>query len=307
MRAPVQETDVAGLTDDDQMFVEQNEVEAAVLARAAQRGRPVEVAVVMMQRDEALLLDPWLRYHATVFGASNLTVLDNGSTNPGVLQRLEQAESEGVRVIRDYAKPQHAAARGPIITEVLRGLEPGADFLMPLDVGEFVAHQAPDGKVDCTPDPILNLLSKELRGTTDLLLIRGSYLNLPGMPGFHVFKNERRCFFARGAFGSIGQGYHDGRTPDGEKAKERRTALVHVHYRFPPFADLTEARRRLLDAPAKHYAAEGLRGFRGAAAEAGSFETMDQAQYEAFFRRFDRMPLSSLRNALRRLGSELPY
>lgn len=296
-----------GLTeDDDAMFVEQQPVEAVQRERAGQRGRAARVAVVMMQRDEAVLLDPWPRYHVDVFGAASVVVLDNGSTDRGVLERLERAEADGVRVIRDYARPEHAARRGAIVTEVMQGLAPEHDFLMPLDCAEFVAHQAPDGRIECRADPVLNHLSKEYRDETGLLLIRGSYLNIPGLPGFYVFKNERRCFFAAGALGSLGNGYHEGQTAAG--GPEKRTAIIHFHYRFPPFERLTPERRQALDAPPKDYAAEGLRGFRGAAAATGgSFATMDQAQYEGFFRRFDRVPLSPLRNALRRLGTDLPW
>ena len=83
------------------------------------------------------------------------------------------------------------------------------------------------------------------------------------------------------------------------------TALVHFHYRFPPYPLLDDAARALLDALPETAAAEGLKGFRGKM-EGLSFRTMDEAAYHAFFRRFDRVPLASLRTALKRRGCSLP-
>ena len=289
---------------DDPMFVEERDVRDVHSGRLAVRGRAANVAVVMMQRDEDRMLDPWLRYHAHVFGAGNLHVLDNGSSLPGVRERLERAAAEGVRIVTDYAGPEHAANRGVLIGGLLRELEAeGFDFLMPLECNAFVAHQAPDGRVGCGPDTVLGHLNADHKDDPRLLLIRGAYLNVPGQPGFYFFKNQRRCFFARGSVGGLDAGLHRGasrRSPE-----EVLTALVHVHYRFPPYTLLDDAARAALDALRDTAAAEGLKGFKGKA-EGMSFAAADEAQYHAFFRRFDRVPLASLKMALKRRGCSLP-
>jgi len=292
-------------TDDDD-YTDQESVKRVHGGRFANRGRPARVGVVMMQKDETRLLDPWLRYNAVVFGASNLHILDNGSTDPAVLARLEQAEAEGVKVIRDYNQPEHAANRGAVVTEVLRRLEAEEpfDFLMPLDCSMFIAYQAPNGRVDTSTDGVLNYLSSNHKDDPKVLLTRGAYLNLPGFKGFYLFKNTRRCFFASGSVGEISGAYHQAKSRASEA--EIRTALVHFHYRFLPYELLDEAARADLDRPSEEFAAEGFRNFKGKLSE-GSFRDISEQDYLLFFRKFDRIPISSLRTTLRRLGSDIPW
>lgn len=293
-------------TEADSDFTDQEIVTQVHGGRFAARGRPARVAVVMMQKDQTRLLDPWLRYNAFIFGASNLYILDNGSTDPAVLARLEQAESEGVRVIRDYNRPEHAANRGEIVTGFLRRLEAEEpfDFLMPLDCDMFVAYQAPDGRVDTSTDGVLNYLNSNHKDEAKILMTRGAYLSLPGFKGFYHFKNTRRCFFAAGSVGEVESRYHLGKSRRSEE--ESRTALVHFHYRFLPYEFLDEAARQELDRPSEEFAAEGFRNFKGKLS-ANTFQEISEADYLLFFRKFDRMPLASLRTALRKLGSDLPW
>lgn len=291
--------------DDDGMFTEETNVRNVHEERLASRGRPVTVAAVMMQRDEKRLLDPWLRYHAMLFGAENLHVIDAGSTEPSVLRRLEEAEEAGVKVIRDHRSPGAMQRRGEIVTQVMRGLEQdGVDFLMPLDCAEFVAHMAPTGKIDCAPDPILTYLNTSCRDDARVLMIRGAYMNVPGFRGFYFFKNARRVFFARGSVGSVENGFHAGTSRRSEEVN--RVPLIQFQLRFPPFDQLLSSHRQAMDQSNAAYAAEGFRNFKGPLADDG-FQKMEEAEYLSFFRRFDRLPLSPLRVALKGVGADLPW
>lgn len=297
---------ITTVPDTDADFIDQESVKQVHGDRFAARGRPARVGVVMMQKDEIRLLDPWLRYSAFIFGASNLHVLDNGSTDPVVLARLEQAEAEGVRVIRDYNQPEHAANRGAVVTEVLQRLEAEEpfDFLMPLDCSMFIAYLAPDGRVDTSTDGVLNYLNSNHKDDPKILMTRGAFLSLPGFKGFYHFKNTRRCFFASGSVGEVASAYHQGKSRRSDV--EGRTALVHFHYRFLPYEFLDAAARADLDRPSEEFAAEGFRNFKGKLAE-DAFRKMGEEEYLQFFRKFDRLPIASLRTALRRLGSDIPW
>jgi hypothetical protein len=279
--------------------------EASTADGAGEAASPPRIAVAAIQRDEARLLDPWLRYHAALFGAASLTLIDAGSADPAVRARLEQAEAEGVRVLREPAAATASpVAQRALVAEALRAMEPDHDILMPLACAEFVAVQGLSGRVDCTAEPVL----RELAGLRDqaagLFVTRGSYLNLPGMPGFYVFKAERRCFFRSGCVGDLSEGFHAAKARAG--AGEKRTGIVHFHYRVPPYAALDQAARRRLDQPARVLEAQGLRGMQAGPPKQGGFGAMDEAAYLRFFRRFDRVPLAPLRRALRALGSDLP-
>ena len=58
-----------------------------------------KVACVMMQKDEAILLEPWLTYHGHLFGLENLFVIDDGSddgstTGLGPVRVMRQAKAD---------------------------------------------------------------------------------------------------------------------------------------------------------------------------------------------------------------------
>ena len=63
------------------------------------------VACLMMQKDEALLLRPWLLYHGLLFGFENLYVYDNGSTSDAVLAILREFAAVGVHVDDAHTAP----------------------------------------------------------------------------------------------------------------------------------------------------------------------------------------------------------
>jgi hypothetical protein len=60
------------------------------------------VACTVMQKNEGTLLRPFLRYHAALFGAENIYVVDNGSTDLAVIGELAAAEREGVCIDRTH-------------------------------------------------------------------------------------------------------------------------------------------------------------------------------------------------------------
>jgi hypothetical protein len=60
------------------------------------------VAGTVMLKNEHSLMAPLLRDHAPLFGAEDLFIFHNGSTEPAVLAALAAFEHEGVHVDRSY-------------------------------------------------------------------------------------------------------------------------------------------------------------------------------------------------------------
>lgn len=61
----------------------------------------MKVAVLMMQKDEYRLLEPWILHHAELFGLENLYVYDNGSTDERCLSVLKKYSEKGMSVVYD--------------------------------------------------------------------------------------------------------------------------------------------------------------------------------------------------------------
>jgi len=268
--------------------------------------RAARVACFMMQKNEQNLLDLWLRYHSHVFGAENLFVLDNGSNIPQVKQRLRQAEADGVNVLWQYNEKSHFEGKGKIFRDLMWNLPPSDyDFVMPLDCDEFVAHQSLDGAVSCDPEVITAYLANQHKGDPRVLLIRGSYFNIPAQTGAYFFASERKCFFAHGMVKALGMGFHQATSQKSDI--EVRTELVHFHYRYKPY-DLFDAHaREKLAARIAQFEGDDIKEYQGKGSHLARVLARGEESYGRYFRRFGRMPLSSLRVALRRLGTDLPY
>ena len=102
------------------------------------------VRCLTVQRDQPLLLDAWLRFHAYLVGFRNLVVHDEGSTDPDVAALLRRAELAGAEIRRHgvgttlQTRARSAAGASP----------DGATIVMPLAVDEFLAVYTQDG-VSC--------------------------------------------------------------------------------------------------------------------------------------------------------------
>ncbi len=60
----------------------------------------MRVGCVLIQMHEVNALEPWLLYHARLFGMDNLCVIDQGSTDLPVTNTPDWYEKEGLKVVR---------------------------------------------------------------------------------------------------------------------------------------------------------------------------------------------------------------
>ena len=70
----------------------------------------MNIAILMMQKNESELLDKWLRYHGYLVGFENLYVYDNGSESQEIISLLEKYQQFGVNV--DFEHNQRADFEG---------------------------------------------------------------------------------------------------------------------------------------------------------------------------------------------------
>lgn len=270
------------------------------------RLRPARVACFMMQKNERVLLDLWLRYHTAMFGASQLHVFDNGSTDPQVRQRLRRAEADGVRVFWEYKDREHFEKKGEVFRKVMQDLAPEfCDFVMPLDCDEFVAHVGLDGEVSCEADVVSRYLASQHLRDPRVLITRGSYFNVPGEPGLYFFTDERKCFLAHGMVKGLGMGFHQATSK--HSTTEVRTEILHFHYRYKPYSMYDEHARQKLAARVADFDAATLKDYKGKGSHMTRFLTRGEESYARFFRRFARIPLVGFQRKLRELGTDIPY
>ncbi|WP_216904815.1 glycosyltransferase family 2 protein [Synechococcus sp. CCY 9618] len=191
-------------------------------------------ACVMMQKNETILLDPWIRYHADLVGHENLFIFDNGSTSRSVVRTLKQAQRSGVHVFWEYGSPRHHRERGPLIVDLIQRLdrEDSFDFYFLLDCDEFLACQTDAGS-SCRRQDLEGALQPFL-GSDDVLTIQHKYWHNPCRKDFYALTTSSpKCFFAYAACGYLDHGYHQGRSRLGDR--KTSTAIVYFEFHYKPY------------------------------------------------------------------------
>lgn len=95
----------------------------------------VKVAVVGFQKNELEMLDFWCEYHTSLFGASNVAVLDNYSTDPKTLEILAKWAKEGMTVVYNQGPYDR---KGQLLTTAFQTHFTYHGIALPLDIDEVV-------------------------------------------------------------------------------------------------------------------------------------------------------------------------
>ena len=96
--------------------------------------------VIVYTKDEYDLIEDFLNYHGSIFGFSNLIVIDNMSSHPRVLEVYKKYVSLGVTVIHNtHGSMRSMAATNTTVMSRIRQCFPKTKYLIPLDTDEFIA------------------------------------------------------------------------------------------------------------------------------------------------------------------------
>ncbi|NHN86161.1 hypothetical protein GOB93_16145 [Acetobacter musti] len=236
------------------------------------------VRCVMMQKDENLLLDSWFRYYGYLFGFENLVVLDNGSTEPSVVETLRTYERAGADIRRGYNRIEDFHAKGTHVRDVIAEWESGAgyDFALPVDCDEFFATYTADG-LSCSRATIHAKLDA-LIGVTQALRFNASLLNVPGRPGCFQPHHYQKTFLAAGTgIRQIDRGFHAITSRAGEGWVDTDFTFLHMHHK--PFADLLRHARDKLMLSVPLDNPDALRAHKGLGSHLTAYFFMTEQEY----------------------------
>lgn len=261
------------------------------------------VACVMMQKDESVLLEPWLTYHGHLFGLEHLYVIDNGSVRPDVRSTLERFAAKGVHVDYTHTTREDYLNKGDIVGAWIRQLDAAGtyDFFFPTDCDEFLLKQTATG-FTCDRTAIHNYLVTLLR-EPQTLRMRYQLDNHPLLPDCYVHAGSSKTFFAASAFGWTDHGHHC----DGSRLAEgsRYTALVHAHFHHMPFERLIQTARQRWIGSIDIDDRNGLVNYTGPSAHLARYLLMTRDEYYGQFNKKMLIHFPQLRTLLRQLGAPL--
>jgi hypothetical protein len=264
----------------------------------------MRIACFLMQKDEADLLDPWLVYHAHLFGAENLYVWDNGSTSTIVKDILRRWEDNLGCLNRELTTGMDFRKKGVILGQKIKDLDEHSpyDFYLPLDCDEFVVVEE-EGRVSCEKKLIYRELER-YKAEKRALGVQTAYYNLPGRKDLYWKAGHQKTFFRAGTFKQMDHGFHEGESKLEPGKAKTNIAYMHLHHKshaqivehsrnkVAPYFDVTD-----LELMKTLYNTNRL----------VRFMLDDEVTYMERFTKLPGTALPEFREALERIGIQLPF
>jgi len=194
------------------------------------------IACLMMLRDEALLLKPWLLYHGYLFGFENLYVYDNGSRDESVLATLRQFAASGVTVDSSHQTMAGFEYKGNIIGAKIQQFKDSGryDIALAFDCDELIAIAGEAGP-GITRTEILAEIER-IHAAGAICQTTRCFYNVPGYLDRFWLAGHWKSILPVPAFRSIDHGFHRAGLAEGEAY--RATSLTYIHLHHKPFAQV---------------------------------------------------------------------
>lgn len=274
----------------------------------------MKISILMMQKNEDVLLKLWATYHGELFGYQNLHIIDNGSTLSSVVGELKTLEAKGAHVEWQYPTVADFARKGELIAARIRFLDANdpSDFYFPVDCDELVMAGLEDGSVACNATAMSSILQPHLN-SPHVLTIGSGYDNFPAEQGAFFLRKREKSFFAERACAALDIGFHRGLALASEQRIE--TGVVYVHLHNKPFELLQAHARQKMVGRVPDFKKETLLAHRAARGNGmhliDELLFADEAEYFQFLRskyaNSEKVRLVNLEGVLMQLNVSLPY
>lgn len=269
----------------------------------------MRIACLMMQKDESVLLDSWIKFHGSMFGMDSLFVFDNGSTDQRTIDVLKRYESQGLRVDWSRSQKKDFATKHDIFANLIRELDAkaGFDFYFPLDCDEFIGVQISPDEFSFKKEDIENSLAP-FRDEKRALKVSRQLANCLGRDGH--FRNwvYLKTAFARNSCIRIAHGYHTAITVvDGGVD----IPIVYAHFHYRPYDQLIAASKRKLDGNGIDYSSRAARDEilekKRTSWHLAKYLDMSEIEYYSQFYGGNNFYCASLIDQFSAHGVEIPY
>lgn len=266
----------------------------------------IKVSALMMQKNERVLLDKWIKYHREIVGIENITIFDNGSTNDETISILKKYEEVGLKVIWDYSTNKDFESKGTILGEEILALQESTDFdfYFPLDCDEFLAVELENNKISCEKEDIYKELKKYV-GTKDILMIKKQMFNSPISDEWFWPRPDRKCFFYKNNFLSMDVGFHWAKNI--HSTTELKTNIVQFHFHNKPYTVAQDHAKAKLMSRVDDFSTATLRNYKGAGVHLVDYFLFSESEIVNNLLNKRYRPCDALKNKFTELYIEWPY
>lgn len=283
-------------------------VKALVMRRVCAKKEKVslQVACIMMQKNEGALLSAWIEHHAKIFGISNLWIYDNGSDDSLTIGILSHYEHFGVNIIYDKKNNIDFENKGNLVLQLIQFMDLFSiyDFFFPLDCDEFLGVRTSEKNFSVDPGSINKELDKYLK-CTQILTIEGALVNQPESKNHFVFDEHKKCFFAMKTAESLDLGFHIGKSKYG--GVETKTKIIYIHLHNKPFEKLIYSAREKLKFRVNVDDNVSLKNYSGPGHHLCSYFYMSEEDYKSKYSNRNLIKFNDLFYSLKKMGIDWPY
>lgn len=141
----------------------------------------VQVGVFTTVKNEGLVFPAWFSYHAALFGAHNIFIIDNGSTDEEFLSQLSGVKLGGSHVRID-ANPKAFLDKGEYLVRWANEMYQNGiifDFYLFLDADEFLFVDSTHPLKKTYKDSLMHELRRLVKSPSRVFRIRRGYANIP--------------------------------------------------------------------------------------------------------------------------------
>lgn len=266
----------------------------------------MNIAILMMHKNESELLSKWVSYHSNLVGSANLFIYDNGSTSEDAIELLRNIETKSTNVIWDFNKKADYENRGTLFCEKIKELDKTSlyDFYMVIDCDEFLAVVDEEGNISCDPLSLQHSLS-QYQNNTEVLMIDSQYYNSSISPYWFNKQPYRKCFFKKETIKQLDQGFHMGKVTTSED--EIRTNLIHFHFHNKPYDIAKKHAKEKLIGRVSDFDVDTLKKYKGSGFHLVRFFLETEQQYLQGQISLNHIKSKSLYHKLEQLNHSWPY
>jgi tetratricopeptide (TPR) repeat protein len=236
------------------------------------------IACLMMQKDEDLLLRPWLLYHGYLFGFENLFVFDNGSKSTKVFETLREFAAIGVHVDLSFIRKEDFENKGAVIGGKIAEFKNSRlyDIAIPLDCDEFLAINDFNHGILCSRNLIRSEIDRIYRGGV-VCRVTHCLDNRPGHFDIFRYANHLKSVVVVRKFIGIDHGFHEADIPRGKQYGV--TSLMQIHMHFKPFDRILSSARDKLQPYVDVADPNALKDFRGVGVHLTRYFSISASDY----------------------------